>query len=397
MRATIRTKRGPDGTTPLHWAAHVGDVAEVERLLRAGAQPNVANDYGATPMSEAAAIGDAAVLALLLKAGADVESANAEGQTALMAVARTGNVEAARLLLRHGAKVDAVERWGGQTALTWAAAQRQPEMVKLLIQRGANVNARSVVRDWQRRVTAEGRPKDMNRGGLTPLLYATREGCLECVKHLVARRRRHQSHGPGPHDTPAARSAQSALRYCCMDGRARGRREQMGSLRPDAFIRRRRHEHAAEQRTRRSAVARFGHRSATDHSVARGRCESERTAQDPAALPPGRRRSTGRSHPRNRRDATAARRQGRGPGRHQATARRRCACRSTECARRHAAPRGSRQRPQDHGDTRSLAHAERCNRRPCACCARPAPMCARRQLPARRPCTAPRNSAGTTW
>jgi ankyrin repeat protein len=41
------------------------------------------------------------------------------------------------------------------------------------------------VRDWQRRVTAEGRPKDMNRGGLTPLLFAAREGCIECMRVLL--------------------------------------------------------------------------------------------------------------------------------------------------------------------------------------------------------------------
>jgi ankyrin repeat protein len=58
-------------------------------------------------------------------------------------------------------------------------------MVKLLIKRGADVNARAVIRDWQRRVTAEGRPKNMNRGGFTPLLYAAREGCIECGKALL--------------------------------------------------------------------------------------------------------------------------------------------------------------------------------------------------------------------
>jgi uncharacterized protein len=47
------------------------------------------------------------------------------------------------------------------------------------------VNARATVRDWQRRITAEGRPKDMNRGGFTPLLYAAREGCVACVKELL--------------------------------------------------------------------------------------------------------------------------------------------------------------------------------------------------------------------
>jgi len=178
-------QRGPDGTTALHWAVYNDDADLVQRLLRAGADPSAENDYGATPLRQAATVADPAVIKALLKAGADANDANPEGETPLMVVARTGNVEAAKLLLSHGAKVNAKEEWGGQTALMWASAQKQPEMVKFLISHGANVNERSVVRDWQRRVTAEGRPKNMNHGGFTPLLYAAREGCIECAKALI--------------------------------------------------------------------------------------------------------------------------------------------------------------------------------------------------------------------
>ncbi len=178
--------RGPDGSTALMWAAHRGDVAAVAQLIRAGASVSLVNHYGATAMSEAATAGNAAIIELLLEAGADVNSANPGGETALMEVARTGHLDAAELLLRHGATVDARERWGGQTALMWAAAQSQPAMVKLLVDHHADANARAVVRDWQRRVTAEGRPKDMRHGGLTPLLFAAREGCIACVEALLA-------------------------------------------------------------------------------------------------------------------------------------------------------------------------------------------------------------------
>ena len=181
----VAEQRGPDGSTPLQWAVHKGDAAAVKRLLRAGADVSESNDYGATPMLLAAETGDASILKLLLEAGADADSPNSEGQTALMAVARTGNVEAAKLLLKHGAKVNAVEQWGGQTALMWASARRQPQMMKLLLSKGAQINARSVVRNWERHITAEGRAKDVNTGGLTPLLYAARENCLECVTVLL--------------------------------------------------------------------------------------------------------------------------------------------------------------------------------------------------------------------
>ncbi len=176
---------GSDGTTALMWAAYNDDVALAQALIRKGANASAVNSYGDSAMQEAAVRPDAVILKMLLDAGVNVDSPNPEGQTALMVVARTGDVKAAELLLHHGANVNAVESWGGQTALMWAAAQRQPQMVKLLISHGADLNMRSVVRDWQRRVTAEGRPKIMNVGGLTALHFAAREDCIECAKYLV--------------------------------------------------------------------------------------------------------------------------------------------------------------------------------------------------------------------
>src|SRR5688572_4377873 len=180
-------RRNPDGSTPLQWAVYEVDVAEVARLLRAGADARIANNYGATPMGLAAEIANTEILKLLLDAGANADSPNADGMTALMLVARTGNVEAAKLLLDRGATVDAREGFGGQTALMWASARRHPEMIELLISRGAAVDARSAVRDYQRHVQAEGRPKSLDSGGFTPLLYAARENCMACVDTLLAR------------------------------------------------------------------------------------------------------------------------------------------------------------------------------------------------------------------
>jgi ankyrin repeat protein len=174
-----------DGSTALHWAAHNNDPDLVDRLIRAGASAKARNEFGATPLSEAAFLGNTAIIEKLLNAGADPDSPSADGQTALMVLARTSNVAAAKLLLDHGAHVNAKENQKDQTALMWAAAQSQPAMIDLLIAHGADVNARARVNEFVAQVSSEPRAGYRSYGGLTPLLYATREGCVLCVHSLV--------------------------------------------------------------------------------------------------------------------------------------------------------------------------------------------------------------------
>src|SRR5688572_7484136 len=62
-------RRQSDGSTPLQWAVYEGNVAEVKRLLRAGADVTIANNYGVTPMSLAAEVGNPEMLKVLLEVG----------------------------------------------------------------------------------------------------------------------------------------------------------------------------------------------------------------------------------------------------------------------------------------------------------------------------------------
>src|SRR5262249_49352520 len=133
-----------DGTTALHWAVRADDLEIADLLIRAGANVAAVNREGVIPMQLAALNGSAIMIEKLIKAGANPNAPLSKfGDTALMLAARTGKGDAIKVLADNGAQVNAVETWGGTTALMWAVSERHLDAVKQLIARHADVNARS--------------------------------------------------------------------------------------------------------------------------------------------------------------------------------------------------------------------------------------------------------------
>jgi len=193
---------GPDGATALHWAVRVDDLATVDTLLRAGAKVGVANALGVQPIYVAAQNGNAAMLKRLLDAKADVNTADAAGDTLLMAAVRAESVDAVRLLLERGAKVNAADPDVAQTALSWAARLDNPEIMRALLTAGATVDTATRVGPKTAPrppgagggshgvgIVRSGVPPQGEQlpapGGMTPLLFAARDGLLDAAKVLV--------------------------------------------------------------------------------------------------------------------------------------------------------------------------------------------------------------------
>ena len=176
-----------DGTRPVHWAVYRVDYDLLAELIAKKAKVDVANEFGYTPLSEAAKQGDARMVKMLLDGGSGTEGANLDGQTALMIAIKNGDLPVFQMLIDAGAKVNVVEKVQDQTPLMWAAAatRNAPQMVRVLIAKDATVNTRARFNDWPSQITSEPRAQYHSFGGLTPLLYAARGGCLECVDALV--------------------------------------------------------------------------------------------------------------------------------------------------------------------------------------------------------------------
>ncbi len=67
----------------------------------------------------------------------------------------------------------------------WAADAGSAELTRFLIGQKADVNARALANDWPTQMTGEPRNQYRPTGGLTPLLYAARSGCTDCVQALL--------------------------------------------------------------------------------------------------------------------------------------------------------------------------------------------------------------------
>ncbi|HEV3332756.1 MAG TPA: ankyrin repeat domain-containing protein [Bryobacteraceae bacterium] len=175
-----------DGTTALIYAAHQNDLDLAKALLAAGANAKVANRYGVTALSEACNVANGELIELLLKAGSDPNATIGEGETPLMTASRTGSIAGVKALLAAGADAKAKESYRGETALMWAVAENHTDVARLLIAADADVNARSTFYDFKfRKVASGGTQAIYFRGGLTPLLFAARQGAVESAQLLI--------------------------------------------------------------------------------------------------------------------------------------------------------------------------------------------------------------------
>lgn len=194
---------GPYSTPALHWLVRIGELELSQRLLEAGADPDLASGTGLRPLSLAIGNRDIGMVRLLLDHGANATQADHAGETPLMLAARSGSLDIVQALLEHGADVHAREPHYQQTALMIAARASAPDVVELLLASGAEVDAQTLPGEIPEfrlpSQNAGSKGVGINRGGWpehgqrapvggakTPLLYATRQGDLETVKLLVA-------------------------------------------------------------------------------------------------------------------------------------------------------------------------------------------------------------------
>src|SRR5688572_11718635 len=191
-----------DGTTALHWAVWADHPETVEELLRAGGTATAPNAFGVPPIYTAAERGNGRIIRRLLAAGAKSSGADRSGDTVLMAAIRSGSTDAVTALIDAGADVNAADGQLGYTVLMLAVRSDSAPIVKHLLARGASLEARTRVGAKPAArppgagggshgvgIVRSGVPPQGEQlptpGGMTPLMYAARDGSLDAARVLV--------------------------------------------------------------------------------------------------------------------------------------------------------------------------------------------------------------------
>lgn len=122
---------------PLMFAMDFGSIEITRLLLDAGADPNVKKD-GAPLLAIAAMNGYTRVAGLLLEAGARLDERSASNDTALMNAVLMNHVDTVRTLLRYGPDLS-LENDAGKTPLAMATMQGNQAIADLLRKHGAQI------------------------------------------------------------------------------------------------------------------------------------------------------------------------------------------------------------------------------------------------------------------
>ena len=149
------------------WAAAAfGRLDVVKLLIERNADVESRTSTGSTPLRVAAYEGHIDIVRCLVERGADVNARNAYESTPLMATCYYGHFSVVTYLIDKGGIIDQQFK-DGSTALHYAVQWGHFEIVSELLA----LRARQLP----------------NNQGLTPLLYASNQGSIEMVEHIIKR------------------------------------------------------------------------------------------------------------------------------------------------------------------------------------------------------------------
>lgn len=138
-----------EGWRPLHAAVHGGQLAAIDTLLQAGADPNATDSQGETPLITACSPSTDDIdpeethllVQALLDGGADASLAQNMGRTALHHAARRGATGVMEILLRSAPSTVNLADMSGCSALFYYSALGHRMAVSLLLSAGASEKA----------------------------------------------------------------------------------------------------------------------------------------------------------------------------------------------------------------------------------------------------------------
>ena len=120
-------------------AVDKGQVSQLSKLLKKGANPDIPNTEGYTPLMMAARTSHLELAQLLIEAGADLNIRNKYGETAIMLASYHGQTEMVRQLYVKGAEIN----HKGWNPLLYAASGGHSDTIRLLLTAEANINSTS--------------------------------------------------------------------------------------------------------------------------------------------------------------------------------------------------------------------------------------------------------------
>jgi ankyrin repeat protein len=221
-----------DGATALRLASLNGNAPMIERLLKAGADPNERGPKGELPLLFASRNGNVDAIRVLLDHGADINAKETlRGTTALMWAAEQGNAPAVKYLIQRGADLGAASSPDSKGNTAYLAPTNRDRANSAQAAGGLGFGGGRGGRDGQgagpgggrggrgrggagaaagapgaeAQVVADdglgfdvvaaadqaaadfafGRTQNTDGGGLSSLVFAAREGHLDCVELLV--------------------------------------------------------------------------------------------------------------------------------------------------------------------------------------------------------------------